>query len=78
MEELKFDSNDFCDWIGERKIEKAMDVRKLDAVLKEPLARDKFLKRDLDRALEILKDLVPEKSEKIYILMAGVKIYFYL
>jgi len=72
MAEKKLDVADFCDWVGQRKIDRAMDVRKLDNVLKEPAALKIFLKQDLDRALDILKDLVPERSEKIYIIMADL------
>ena len=70
MSQLNFDESDFCDWVGQKKIDRAMDVRKLGDVLNESTPREMFLKKDLDRALDILKDLVPEKSEKIYILMA--------
>jgi len=73
MEELNFDESDFCDWVGQGKIDRAMDVRKLNSILIEESSRDVFLNKDLDRALEILKDLVPEKSERIYILMAELK-----
>lgn len=69
MEDLKLDAKDFCEWVGERKIEKAMDVRKLRQVLETDKSREVFIKKDLDRAIEILKDLVPEKADKLYILM---------
>jgi Mg/Co/Ni transporter MgtE len=66
MENLKLDSKDFCEWVGERKIEKAADVRKLRQVLETDKSREMFLKKDFDRAIEILKDLVPEKADKLY------------
>lgn len=66
MEDLKLDSKDFCEWVGERKIEKAADVRKLRPVLETNKSREMFLKKDLDRAIEILRDLVPEKADKLY------------
>lgn len=72
MTEQKLGVDNFCDWVGLKKIDRAMDVRKLDAVLKESIAREIFFKKDLDRALEILKDIVPERSEKIYIMMADL------
>lgn len=69
MEDLKLDTKDFCEWIGERKIEKAMDVRKLRQVLELDKSRQVFLNKDLDRAIEILRDLAPEKADKLYSLM---------
>jgi len=69
MNELNLGNEDFCNWVGQKKIERAMDVRKLNEVLKEPISRNIFFEKDLDRAMELLKDLVPERSEKIYILM---------
>ena len=69
MNELNLDEENFCDWVGLKKIGRAMDVRKLDEILKQPASLDVFLKKDLDRSLEVLKDLVPEKSEKIFMVM---------
>lgn len=72
MSELKLTENDFCDWVGKRKIGRAMDVRKLESVLRPRETRELFLKKDLDKALDLLRDLVPEKSEKVFIMMAGL------
>lgn len=69
MEDLNLSSEDFCDWVGTKKIERAMDVRKLRNVLNNKHSFEMFIKKDLDRALEVLKEIVPEKSQKLYILM---------
>jgi hypothetical protein len=72
MEELKLTEMDFCDWVGERRIERAMDVRKLNEVLVESESLEIFLKKDLEKAWERLKELIPEKSDKIYRIMTDL------
>jgi hypothetical protein len=72
MEGLNLNENNFCDWVGQKKIDRAMDVRKLNNVLKESQSRAMFFKKDLDRGLELLRNIVPEKSEKIYIMMSDL------
>tara|TARA_Y100000310_G_C20692351_1_gene823158 strand:+ start:76 stop:1089 length:1014 start_codon:yes stop_codon:yes gene_type:complete len=72
MEEFKMNELDFCDWVGQKKIERAMDVRKIYGVLAEPESRKVFIKKDLERAREVLKDLIPETSDKIYKIMSDL------
>ncbi len=69
MEDHKFTSKDFADWIYNNKFERARDIRKLQQILANKESREMFIKKDFDRALEILKEVVPEKSEKIYIII---------
>ena len=69
METLKLTDKDFATWIYENKLERAQDVRKLADILRNPNTREMFLKKDFARALVVLKDVIPEKSEKIYIKM---------
>jgi len=70
MESLNLTEEDFCDWVGKLKLTRAMDVRKLNNLLNEPSSREAFIKKDLDRAISVLKEVIPEKSEKIFMLMA--------
>ena len=74
MKANKLSDIDFCDWVGEKKLSRAQDVRKLGTILKEKATRSMFLKKDLDRALCVLDDLIPEKSDKIYRVMSELSI----
>ncbi len=72
MEFLNLTTDDFCDWIGNKKLNRAMDVRKLNDILTEPSSRETFIKKDLDRAINVLRTVIPEKSERVYMLMADL------
>jgi hypothetical protein len=66
MEEKKLSTKDFSKWVAEEKLNEARDVRKLPDILNNNISRESFLTKDYDRALELLKDIIPEKSDKIY------------
>lgn len=69
MESNSFNDSDFSNWVGEGKFEKAIEIRKLKEVLNNTDACKRFIEKDFDRAMDILKDVIPQKSEKLYILI---------
>jgi len=69
MENKGYDEKDFANWVGNDKFVKAQDVRKLRNILNDDEARGAFIEKDYDRAIEILKDVIPQKSDKLYILI---------
>jgi len=73
MENLKMDSKKFCDWVGSGKFVRAQDVRKLRDILSEKKTREVFIKKDLEQALEELRNIKPEKSSKILKLVYELK-----
>lgn len=66
MEEQKLNEGDFSKWVADNRLNEARDVRKLADILRNKQSRECFLAKDYDRAHEILKDIIPEKSDKIY------------
>jgi hypothetical protein len=72
MEEQKLDQGDFSKWVADNKLNEARDVRKLSDILNNTKSRESFLEKDYDRAHEILKEIIPEKSDKIYQTMADL------
>ncbi len=72
MEKNNYTDSDFSDWVGSGKFDKAVDVRKLKDVLSNQMAREKFIEKDFDRAMDILKDIIPEKSDKLYKLINDI------
>jgi len=67
------DSKKFCDWVGSGKFVRAQDVRKLRDILSEKKTREVFIKKDLEQALEELRNIKPEKSSKILKLVYELK-----
>jgi hypothetical protein len=64
-----YDESDFCDWVGKEKFVRALDIRKLKDVLENEKSREKFLEKDYERALEVLQTVIPERSQKMYMVM---------
>lgn len=69
MESNSFNDSDFSNWVGQGKFEKAIEIRKLKEILNHTDACARFIEKDFDRAMDILKDVIPQKSEKLYILI---------
>lgn len=72
MEQNNFTDFDFCCWVGDGKFDKAVEIRQLKDILSNQTAREKFIEKDFDRALELLKDVIPEKSDKLYKLISEI------
>lgn len=70
MEKSDLNTRDFCDWVGTGKLNRAMDVRKLESILRNDESRKAFLKKDIDRALDVLRDVLPEKAQRVYFLIS--------
>jgi len=63
LQQTGFSVKDFADWIRSRKIERLADVRVLPRVLKDPKAREVFIKQDIDAAKKVLD--LPEVSDTL-------------
>jgi len=69
MDSRGFKEKEFSDWVGKDKFNKAQNVRKLRNILTNDESTKMFLEKDYDRAIEILKDVIPHKSDKLYIII---------
>lgn len=58
-----YKKSDFAQWVIEGKVDKAQNVRKLPAILANPLAKEEFLKSNITEAEKYLN--ANEKSSKI-------------
>ena len=67
-----FSIKDFCDWIGTEKIERAIDVRTLPMILDDPLAREEFIKRGFEKAIEVLAIKKPDVKSKWWLKVTEV------
>ncbi len=72
MGEEKLSSKNFCNWVAKNKFNKAQDVRRLGEILSNNSSKNEFLQKDIDHALEKLKDILPEKAEKFFILISDL------
>lgn len=66
MNEQNFSEKDFCEWIAKEKLGEARDVRKLKDILSYKEPRELFLAKDSYRAIEKLRDVIPEKTDIVY------------
>ena len=57
-----FNKEDFAKWVVNGNVDNAQNVRKLPAVLANPIAKDKFLKSNISEAIKNLN--VNEKKSK--------------
>lgn len=60
MERNALTLSDFCEWVGERKIPKAQDVRELRHLIENEESRKVFIKDGFEYAQEILGTIKPE------------------
>lgn len=58
----KYTEADFAEWVINRNIDTAQNVRKLPAILSNPLAKSEFLKSNISEAVKYLN--VDEKGSK--------------
>jgi len=70
MEEKGFNDKDFCEWVANEKFNKAQEIRGLKDIIENERTLKVFLKKDYERAREVLRDIIPEKTDKIYGLMS--------
>ena len=61
-----FSIKDFCDWVGTEKIERAIDVRTLPMILDDPIAKEGFVTKGYDHALEVLSVKKPDVKSKLW------------
>lgn len=66
MEQLGLKDEDFCDWVGKKKLPRAQEVRNLKDILANEKTRRAFLKIGYESAMDELRLVSPEKSTKIY------------
>ena len=62
-----FSIKDFCDWVGTDKIDRAIDVRTLPTILDDPSAKEEFVKKGFERAIEILAVKKPDVKSKLWL-----------
>ncbi|MBD3340833.1 MAG: hypothetical protein GF353_17120 [Candidatus Lokiarchaeota archaeon] len=67
MKKNDFSIKDFCDWVGTDKIDRAIDVRTLPTILDDPLAKEEFVKKGFERAIEILAVKKPDVKSKLWL-----------
>lgn len=66
MKKNGFTIDDFCDWIGTDKVERAIDVRNLPLVLSVSYSREEFVKNGYDEALQLLSIKKPDVKSKLW------------
>jgi len=66
MERHGLTISDFCEWVGERKIPKAQDVRELKHLIENAESRKVFIKDGFEYAQEILGTIKPEIVSPLY------------
>lgn len=66
MEKNDFSISDFCEWVGEKKIQKAQDVRELRHLLETTESRTVFVKDGFEYAKEILGTIKPDLVSPLF------------
>lgn len=66
MDRNNLTMTDFCDWVGERKIPKAQDVRELRHLIENDETRKVFVKDGFEYAKEILGTIKPDLVSPLY------------
>ena len=57
---------DFCDWVGEGKIRRGEDIRKLSLVLKDEQSREALISDNFQAALNQLEQKNPAVKSKLF------------
>jgi len=70
MEEKGFNHKHFCEWVANEKFNKAQEIRGLKDIIENDRTLKVFLKKDYERARDVLRDIIPEKTDKIYGIMS--------
>ena len=66
LQKNRLSVKDFCKWVAEEKVSRAIDVRDLKEFFQYPQVSKKFLKEDYDAAMYELSTLRPEFSSRLY------------
>src|SRR3989304_7554551 len=66
VKEGKLSLMDFCDWVGEGKIRRGEDIRKLSLVLKDEQSREALISDNFQAALDQLEQKNPAAKSKIF------------
>ncbi|NPE28627.1 ParB N-terminal domain-containing protein [Methanococcoides sp. SA1] len=66
MEGNGLKDTNFCTWVGKNKLKRARDVRDLKNILSDPVAKDLFIKKGYDKAIEKISITDPSAVRGIY------------
>lgn len=66
MRKSGLDISNFCKWVGEGKVFRAMDVRELPELIESEEVRKVFIEKGYDLAMEKLSVIKPDKTSRLF------------